>query len=277
MTISPIVRLVFVLALSAAAQAQPAPPSTVYLGSVAMDAPAEMVRRLAPLTRYLTSQTGMSVEFRASPNMDSAIADLGNGVTRIAYMTPVAYIEARRKHVVDPLVTPLTGGKSTFRLVVVVKQTSPLRSMAELKGKTFAFGDERARLQQAVVVGAGVRLADFSNHAFLKHYDNIAKAVLNDDFDAGILTEGAMLKFAPLGLRALHTSPPLPPYVFAVHPGLPAATADKLRAALLALRADNPEHRDILQQLGQGYDGFAPAHDKDYDLVRSWIAQLPDK
>lgn len=268
--------LVMPLALSGAGRAQPAAPP-LYLGSVAMDVPAEMIKRLSPLARYLAVQTGMKVSFRASPNMESAITELGTGVAGITYLTPVAYIEARRKYGVEPLVAPVTGGQSTYRLVVVVKQASLLRSAAELKGKTFAFGDERARLQQAIVSGAGARLADFSSYAFLKHYDNIAKAVLNEDFDAGILTDGILLEYAPRGLRALYTSPPLPSYVFAVHRGLPPATAAMLRAAFLALRADSAEHRDILHKLGQGYDGFAPALDKDYDTVRKLIAQFPEK
>ena len=270
-------RLFMLLALSAASHAQPASPPPLYLGSVAMDVPAEMVKRLAPLARYLAAQTAMNVSFRASPNMETAITELGTGVTGITYLTPVAYIEARRKYGVQPLVAPLMGGQSTYRLMVVVKQASPLRNAAELKGKTFAFGDERARLQQAIVAGAGARLADFSSYAFLKHYDNIAKAVLNDDVDAGILTEGILLEFAPRGLRALYTSPPLPSYVFAVHRGLPPATVEKLRAAFLALHADSAEHRDILHKLGQGYDGFVPALDKDYDTVRKLIAQFPEK
>ena len=269
--------LLVALTMSVASHAQPAPPPTLYLGSVAMDVPAEMVKRLTPLSRYLTAHTGMNVTFRASPNMDGAIAELGSGVTGMAYMTPVAYVEARRKHGVEPLVAPTTAGKSTFRLVVVVKQTSPMRSAAELKGKTFAFGDEKARLQQAVVAGVGARLADFSRYGFLKHYDNIAKAVLNDDFDAGILTESAFQEYAPRGLRLLHTSPPLPSYLFAVNSHLPPATVDKLRAAFLALRAEVPAHRDILHALGKGFEGFAPAQDKDYDTVRKLITPFAAK
>ena len=126
------------------------------------------------------------------------------------------------------------------------------------------------------MVGAGVRLAELSSYAFLKHYDNIAKAVLNDDFDAGILTEGAFQEFAPRGLRLLHTSPPLPAYVFAVN-GLPPATVGRLRAAFLSLRDGVPEHRDILQALGKGYDGFVSAQDKDYEMVRRLLKPLAEK
>ena len=273
-------RLILALALASASgtvRPQADASSTIYLGSVAMEVPAEMVKRLTPMTRYLSAQTGMQVVFRASPTMDSAIAELGSGVTRIAYMTPVAYVEAHRRYGAQALVAPLTNGKSTFRLILAVKQSSPLQSPAQLKGKSFAFGDERARLQQAVVVGAGIGLAEFSNYAFLRHYDNIAKAVLNDDFDAGILTEGTFAVFAPRGLRALYTSPPLPSYLFAVHGGLPAATADKLRAAFLSLNRGEPEHRAILQSLGTGYDGFATVQDSDYDLVRKLVAPFAEK
>ena len=267
----------FLLIVHVGVHAQAAAPPTLYLGSVAMDVPAEMVKRLTPLAAYLTAQTGMPVAFRASPNLDATVADLGSGVTSVAYLTPVAYLEARRKHGVQPLVAPLTNGKSTFHLVLAVKQASPLRHVAELKGRSFAFGDERARLQQAVVVGAGVALAEFSRYAFLKHYDNIAKAVLNDDFDAGILTESVFLEFAPRGLRVLHSSPPLPAYLFAVNGNLPPATVAKLRAAFLALRDEVPAHRDILRALDKGYEGFAPAQDKDYDTVRTLITPFAAK
>lgn len=277
MLTSKIVSLFVFVALGAAVRAEPVATPTLYLGSVAMDVPAEMVKRLKPLAGYLTVQTGMNVLFRAAPNMNTAIADLGSGVTQIAYMTPVAYVEARRKFGVQPLVSPLTDGRSALRLVVAVRRTSTLRSVADLKGKSFAFGDERARLQQAAVVGAGITLAEFSSYAFLKHYDNIAKAVLNDDFDAGILTEGVFREFAPRGLRALHYSPPLGAYVFAVHSSLPPATIEKLRAAFLSLRIDVPGHRDILHQLGTGYDGFVLAQDKDYDTVRKLIAPFAEK
>lgn len=260
----------FMAAPPHAAAAQAA--KELYLGSVAMDVPAAMVQRLAPLTRYLSRETGLRVSFRASPNLGSAVHELGRDFTQIAYLTPVAYIEAREQYRVEPLVTPLTHGKSSFNLVVAVRQDSPLASMQELKGKRFAFGDEKALLQRAVVVGAGVRLEDLSQYRYLKHYDNIAKAVLNQDFEAGILKDTIYEEFAARGLRRLHTSPPLPAYLFAVGSGVPEATVKKLRAAFLALKPDTPEHKAILQGLDMGYDGFEPVQDKDYDEIRRLIA-----
>jgi len=249
-----------------------AEPEEVFMGSVAMDVPIAMIKRLTPLTQYLSEKTGLKVSFRASPNLGSAANELGSNFIQIAYLTPVAYLEAHDKHNARPLVAPLTHGKSTFNLVVVVRQDSPAKTMQDLRGKSFAFGDEKAILQRAVVTGAGIKREEFSQFAFLNHYDNIAKAVLNKDFDAGILKDTIASEFESKGLRVIYVSPPLPSYVFAVSSKLPEATADKLRDALLELKAGTPEHKSILKELDQGYDGFTEAKDKDYDVIRKLVA-----
>lgn len=252
--------------------AAPAGAEEVYLGSVAMDIPAAMVQRLTPLTAYLSKKTGAKISFRASPNLGSAVNELGKDFTQIAYLTPVAFVEAHDKYRARALVSPLTHGKDTFNLVVAVRQDSPIQSMADLRGKSFALGDEKALLQRAVVVGGGVKLEEFSKYSFLKHYDNIAKAVLNKDFDAGILKDTSFEKYAPQGLRKIHTSPPLSSYLFAVSERLPADMVKKLRAAFLELKADTPEGKAILKELDPAYDGFVVAEDKDYDTIRKLIA-----
>jgi phosphonate transport system substrate-binding protein len=272
-------RLVAALLLCIAASVVQAAngPQELYLGSVAMDVPAEMVKRLTPLTQYLTKQTGINVSFRASPNLGSAVNELGKDFTQIAYLTPVAYIEAHDKFRAQPLVSPLTHGKSTFTLVIAVRRDSPFQTMEDLRGRTFAFGDQKALLQRAVVVGGGVKLEEFSRYSFLKHYDNIAKAVLNKDFDAGILKDTIFDEFEPKGLRRLYTSPRLSSYLFAVSGLVPPETAKKLRDAFMALNAKNPEHLAILKGLDQGYDGFEPVEDKDYDAIRKLIAPFQNQ
>lgn len=249
----------------------------LFLGSVAMDVPAAMVKRLTPLAIYLNSQTGFNVMFRASPNLDSAVEDIGLGNTQLSYLTPVAYIEAHEKYGATPLVSPLTHGKSTFNLVIAVRKDSPIRAMRDLHGKKFAFGDEKALLQPAVVMGAGIKLEDFASHAYLKHYDNIAKAILNGDFDAGILKDTIAAKYEPQGLRIIHVSPPLASYLFAASSRLSPEVVAQLKTALLALNADTPGNNAILRALDPAYDGFAAVEDRDYHVIRKLIAPLRDK
>ena len=246
----------------------------VFIGSVAMDTPAEMVKRFKPLADYLSQKTGLAVSFKPSADMANAISDLGNNVVQISYLTPVAYIDAKKKYNVKPLVETLTLGESAFRLVIVVRDDSPLKTMSDLKGKTFAFGDEKALLQRAAVIDGGIKLEEFSKYAFLDHYDVIANAVLNKQYDAGILKESVYVDFRSKGLRVIHSSPDLPPYLFAVSSKTPRATAEKLRKAFVTLKADSPKHNAILKALDKGYTGFTDASDKDYDVVRRLLAPL---
>jgi phosphonate transport system substrate-binding protein len=244
----------------------------ILFGSVAMDIPAVMHKRLTPLTKYLSDKLGRTVSLKLAPNMGVAIEETATGQVDLAYLTPVAYIKAKNKGNAQVLVKTVTDGMASFQLMIVVKEDSPIKSIQDLVGKSFAFGDKRALLQQATVVGAGVKLEQFSEYQFLGHYDNIARAVLNNDFDAGVLKDTMALKWEGKGLRILYRSPPLPPYNIAVSAKVDKKLVAQLRDAFLALDGKNPEHLAIIKALDKKYDGFAPTSDAEYDVVRTLIA-----
>jgi phosphonate transport system substrate-binding protein len=253
------------------ARAAAKPSAEITMGSVAMDIPVEMIRRMSALTNYLALSTDLDVRFRPSPNLGSAVEDLGRGQTQLAYLTPVAYIEARRRYGVLPLVAPTTRGRPHFSLVIGVRAGSGIGAPAELKGRRFAFGDEKALLQRAAVESMGLKAGDFSASAYLKHYDNIAKAVLAGDFDGGILKDSTADDFKGRGIVAIASTAPLPSYVFAVRPQVPATLRQRLRDALLALKKDTPDHAATLEAFDNAYDGFVVVEDKAYDTVRRLI------
>lgn len=259
------------LAPARAAPSPHAPTGTVSMGSVAMDIPVEMIKRMSALTNYLALSTDLNIRFRPSPNLGSAVEELGTGQTQIAYLTPVAYIEAHKKYGVIPLVAPTIQGRPYFSLVIGVKAGSGIATPAELKGKRFAFGDEKALLQRASVESMGVKMTDFSRFAYLKHYDNIAKAVLAGDFDGGILKDSVADDFRNQGIVVIGSTPPLPSYIFAVNPRMPVAVRNKLRDALLALKKTTPDGSATLEAFDRAYDGFAVVDDRDYDPVRKLI------
>ena len=70
---------------------------SVLFGSVAMDIPAVMHRRLKPLTKYLSAAIKKPVSLKLSPDMRSAISEVAKGGVDIAYLTPVAYLKANAK------------------------------------------------------------------------------------------------------------------------------------------------------------------------------------
>ena len=243
----------------------------IQFGSVAMDIPAIMHKRLTPLTRYLSNTLNHPVSLKLSPNMGAAIKEAAEGTVDIAYLTPVAYLKANEQGGAQLVAKTVTKGKASFQLMIVVKEDSPIKSVQELVGKSFAFGDKKALLQRAAVVGSGIKLEQFSDYKFIGHYDNIARAVMSRDFDAGILKDTMAFNWEGKGLRIIYSSPQLPPYNIAASKNVDAKTLTALRKAFLSLDGKNPEHLKIIKALDKKYDGFASTSDAEYDVVRKLI------
>lgn len=257
-----------IIAVPAVSAAQRA----IRFGSVAMDIPAVMHRRLTPLTQYLSRELGRPVNLVLAKDMPSAIRDIADGNVDLAYLTPVAYLQAHAKGGARLVAKTITDGKGSFKLMIVVRENSPIKTVAELKGKKFAFGDRAALLQRAVVVGAGIKLNSLGSYDFLGHYDNIVRAVLYGEYDAGILKDTMAYKWQNRGIRILYASEDLPPYNIAASKNVSDSLRRKLKAAFLKLDPRNPKHMMIIKTLDKNYDGFARTSDHEYDIVRKLIA-----
>ena len=240
-------------------------------GSVAMDSPAVMQQRLLPLTNYLGAILERPVVLKLSTSMSGAINALVSDDVDFAFLTPVAYVDAHNRAKVQIAVRTVTANQPWFKLMIVVREDSPIHQVEELADKRFAFGDPAALLQRAVVVGAGMPLARLGKYDFVDHYDNVVRGVLMGDYDAGIVLDSTAARWQNKGLRVLYASQALPPYNIAASARLDHDTVLKLRNALLKLNPSNPAHRPIIAALGESYTGFAPVRDEDYDIVRKLI------
>ena len=244
----------------------------IRFGSVAMDIPAVMHKRLTPLIQYLSQELNQPVSLILSKNMTGAIKDVASGSVDLAYLTPVAYLKAHASGQAQLVAKTITEGQGTFKLMIVVRDDSPIKTLGDLAGKNFAFGDRAALLQRAVVVGAGVNLESFGKYGFLGHYDNIVRAVMHGEYDAGILKDTMVYKWKDRGIRVLYASEDLPPYNITASNQVDATLLAKLKEAFLKLDPNKPEHMLIIKALDNNYDGFAATSDKEYDIVRKLIA-----
>lgn len=240
-------------------------------GSVAMDIPAEMHRRLKPLTKYLSDALQQPVTLRLSPDMPAAIKEVATANVDLSYLTPVAYIKAKKSGNVQLVAKTITKKQGSFQLMIVVKEGSPIKTVQDLAGKTFAFGDAAAILQRAIVVGGGMPIEKLGEHKFIGHYENIARGVLNGDFDAGVVKDTTAIKFKAEGLRVIYSSPPLPPYNIVASSKMDPKLVVQVRDAFLKLDVNNPEQKAVIQALDPSYDGFAETTDKEYDVVRDLV------
>ena len=114
-------------------------------------------------------------------------------------------------------------------------------------------------------------LDKLGSYKFIGHYDNIARGVEIGYFDAGILKDTKAFKWQGKGLRILYSSPNLPPYNITVSKNVTPLMREKLKQAFLALDDKNPEHSKVIKALSDKYNGFAPASDAEYNVVRELV------
>lgn len=260
-------RLALLVLLHVPATVVAAGPSPLRFGSGAMDIPAEMARRIVPLTRYLSEALDRPVVPQLSRSMQHTIDQLGQSEVDLALLTPDAYVRATEQGA-RIVAQPTTQGRKTFHLMVMTRDSGPIRSVADLTGKRFAFGDPAALLQYTTMRHAGLPFRELSEVQYLRYHDVVARAVAQGDVDAGVMRESTALNWRARGLRAIYTSPALPGYAIAASARLDASVLDQVREALLKLDARHPVDRAVIRALDPVYDGFVPGNDRDYDTVR---------
>ena len=247
-------------------------------GIVPLESPAEMYRKFSPLAAYLSEALGKRVDLNVAPDFESAVGDFGKGMADFSYMTPSTYIQAHTAHGARVVVQAMRDGKPFHHSVIVAKANGAVKSVKDLRGKSFAFGDVNSTsshiMPRAVLHEAGIELKDLAYYNFLGHHTEVAQAVLKGDFDAGGIMESTAQKFREKGLAFLKVSPEIPEFNIAVKAGLDPEVEAGLKRALLALNFHNLRHRAIIQSLDAAYTGFTEAVDEDYSKIMDLMKKM---
>lgn len=241
---------------------------TLRLGIAPLESKAKMQMKFAPLARYLQEKLQQKVEVHVADDLDATIQQLGTGTTDIAYMTPSTFIEAKRRYGSEVLLKAIRNHSPFYRSVIAVREGSPVRTLADLKGKRVGFGDRKStssyHVPKSMLRKEGIDLSDLGEHTFLGHHDAVAWAIVNGDVDAGCLLEPVANKFVAKGLKILKVSEAIPEFNFCVGADMDPELKEAIRQALLELDEDRPEDRSILKTIEYDYNGFMDASESDY-------------
>ena len=95
-----------------------------------------------PLAQYLSARLNRPVELRTVDTWEGLAKSLANGETDLALMGPWGYVLANHAAQAQVVSTILYDGKPEYFALMITHPDSGIRSVADLKGKTFAFGDK---------------------------------------------------------------------------------------------------------------------------------------
>ena len=95
-----------------------------------------------PLANYLAAQLKRPVELRTVDSWEGLAKSLAAGETDIALMGPWGYVLANNEAGAQVVSTILYDDKPEYFAIMVTHPNSGIKTVADLRGKTFAFGDK---------------------------------------------------------------------------------------------------------------------------------------
>ncbi len=252
--------------------------SSIKFGVIPLESPSEMYKRFLPLNNYLSRKLDKRVMLKIEANYDNTLKDIGTGNTDICYMTPSTYIKAKHKYGVEVILKALKNGKPFQRIAIIARKGGDIHNMSDIEGKSFAFGDILSTssylLPRAMLDNVGIDLDNLSYYDFLGHHDDVARAVLKGEFDAGGVMESTAENFKADGLNIIEYSMNVPEFNICVNKNIPSDLKSAIKQAILELTETNPDDKAILQSISPGYTGFIEAQYEDYKGIKEMMEKL---
>jgi phosphonate transport system substrate-binding protein len=230
-----------------------------------------------PLADHLEKQLGRRIELRTVDTWEGLAKSLANGETDMALMGPWGYVLANHDTGAQAVSTILYDGKPEYFAIMVTHPDSGIKSPADLKGRSFAFGDKGSTSGYLIplhyFMTQGINPDTYFAKVINTKHQAIETQVTQGVLDAGAdynrnrnaMIEQGLIK--PERSVVIWQSAPLPNDAFAVSPGL---HQDKVFVARLqqALEGIGAELKTRPNLLPAHYTGFVSRDNSFYKPIR---------
>jgi len=230
-----------------------------------------------PLANYLAAQLKRPVELRTVDSWEGLAKSLANGETDMALMGPWGYVLANHEAGAQVVSTILYDGKPEYFAIMVTHPDSGINSVADLKGKTFAFGDKGSTSGYLIpwhyFMTQGINPERYFKKVLYTRHQAIETQVAQRRIDAGADYNRNRNAMIAQGLikaeqsKIFWQSAPLPNDAFAVRSALfvDRAFVARLQAALAGIGAALKTQPNLLPA---HYTGFVTRDNRFYKPIR---------
>ncbi len=251
-------------------------PGVLRVSAIPDEAPTELQRKFKPLGDYLEKATGLKVEFIPVTDYAAVVEGLATNKLDLAWLGGFTYVQARIRTHGGAIPIVQRAEDATFTSRFIVPLDSPAKTLADLKGKTFAFGAPSSTsgslMPRYYLLKAGIDPErDFKSVAFSGAHDATLAFVAAGRAEAGVLNASVMDKLVEshnpnaAKVRVLAVTPPYFDYNWTVRPGLDPVVTKKLTDAFLALDPSQPAMKEIMDL--QRASKFIPTQSSNYDGI----------
>ena len=238
--------------------------------------PQELLRKYKPFTDYIAKEVGVKVKFVPVVDYAATVEGLAADRLDIVWYGGFTSVQAtQRAKGATRLV--MREEDASFKSVFVTRTDSGIKSLADLKGKTFAFGSVSSTsghlMPRHFLRAAGIDPErDLRKFGFSGAHDATAAWVGAGRVDAGAINFLVWKKLVDkkkIDTKKTHvfwTTPPYVDYVWVARGGVPREIREKFKQALLKLDYSKPEHKKVMDL--QRTRKFIPAKDSDWDGIK---------
>lgn len=259
------------------------PRKVLRIGFVPSENVQQVAQNAQPIVEILQKKLGMEVQPFVATDYTGVVEALRANKLDIAFLSPASYVLAKSEANVQVVLKSHRKGLAEYYAAIITQADSGIRTLGDLRNKTFAFGDPLSTtghvFPKKMFKENGIDpVKDFKNVIYSGGHDATVLAVLNRKVDAGAtfanFTDGkdaAWIQYLKdpeerKKIRAIAYSEPIPADNLVINANLDSTLAKKIEEIFLELSRD-PGGKKMLRDLYQ-IDGFVAATDQDYDSIR---------
>ncbi len=223
---------------------------------------------------------GVPVRVTVASDYAAVVEALRNRTADLAFVHPVGYVLANREAKAMIVAKDQWHGNTSYTARIYVRKESGFKTLEDLRGKSIAFVDPSSSsgyvypmvmlIQKGLVTNRDPKTF-FKEFVFSGSHDAGLMALLNGHVDAFASFDQAREQYLkdPAQREKLiwvAESASIPEGGICARDGLDPALVARVRAALLSMKG--PAYEPLLKAL-YDIDGFEPAEDREYEVVRA--------
>ncbi|PCJ33574.1 MAG: phosphonate ABC transporter substrate-binding protein [Moraxellaceae bacterium] len=250
-------------------------------GIYTSDKPTTMVKMFRPILNVIEASlseklsTPTRITLQVASDYKKGIENLVNGRVDFSRMGPASYILSQQKNEGIRLIAMESkNGKKHFWGIVCVNESSPINTIDQITGRSFAFGNKRSTigryLSQALLREHGITSNKLSRFDYLSRHDRVATAVGANQFDAGALKESTFNKMKNQGVPIREIAR----FKNVTKPWIASSSMDNVTFKALQETLLEMKDTEALKTINKS--GFLPSTKNDYAIIWESMANNSD-
>ena len=249
-------------------------PNVLRVGLIPSEDSRAMIANSQAMMDMLSKALGMEVKPFVAADYNGVIEALRSKRLVVAYLGPFSYVLGATVAEIEAFAVAETkkAGRTFYHSLVVAHKDSGIKTVADLKGKTFAFVDPSSTsghlFPKSGLMKAGLNTdKDFSRVIFSGSHDSNAVAVQNKKIDAVAIADRILDAAISKGLAkredlvVVWKSDPIPESPTVWRKDLDPELKKRIQAAFLQVKDIPWSDQGVL-------NGFHPTNDAAYDVIR---------